>query len=251
MTGQDPRFAFPIAELELTPRGQRGCEQLRIHTIGDFLAARRQNFLALPNCGKLTYKKICDRVTAFMRNLEPTDSGPGGNPLAVSLHDLVQNPRARRAFTQLKIETVGQFLSTPKDEFSTVAGFGDGTYRHIVAQLATIKQGAGMSLLPRRILDDPLDKLDIDKGFLRALNHQGLHRVGDLLAMDPGLLANNADIGSHGVASLRDALNQRIHLSRSEQPAASTPQRPRTPPSPRHTRPALMQRKPPPKPART
>lgn len=207
----DPRLACYIQYLDPTPRGLRACRQLKIKTVGDFLNRDQAEFLALRNCGKGTYKDLCDRVHRFLTNQEPRLL-PTGDHMQRPLRDLVDNPRALRAFQSLGISTVGEFLAIPKDRLLETQGFGERTYWQVRERIRAVAGHGprGRELLPAVLLDFSLAGLPLSTSLRQRLAELGMDTVRNVFDVPVEVLAHEQTVGEAGLEELRSALDQLI-----------------------------------------
>lgn len=209
----DPNLAYPIQNLEPTSRALKACQKLQIRTIRDFLKFTERDFVSLRNCGKRTYNDLVSRIQRFLSHTQNADRVASlTNAAACSLKDVVDNPRAHRAFATLGIHTLGEFLETPKDRLLGVRGFGERTYWAVSQQIRELSEqvSPAASFLPRQLLEFPLRGLHLDPSLVTALDRLGMATVGDLIAASAEELQSDSSIGPGGVTRLCSALEQLI-----------------------------------------
>jgi len=209
----DPRLACYIQYLDPTPRGLRACRQLKIRTVGDFLSRDRAEFLLLRNCGEGTYKDLCERVHRFLTNQEPR-AVPSADHMQRPLRDLVDNPRAQRAFHRLGIATVGEFLAIPKDKLLEIPGFGERTYWQVNERIRAVAghEHPGRELLPSALLDFSVSGLTLSTGLRLRLAELGIDTLRNVFDVPMEVLAHEQTIGEAGLEEVRQALDKLVRM---------------------------------------
>ena len=206
----DPRLSYEIRLLELTARGMRACRQLHVRTVGDFLQRDRSDFLRLRNCGDKTFDDIAHSVRDFLSAPTRTERAATGPDLDRTLHSLIDNSRALRAFQALSISTVGEFLDTPKDELLAVPGFGERTYWLVTQRISQVAgpEEDPLDLLPHALLEYSLDDLVLHQSVLRDVRAIELCTVGALLRCARPKL--HRALGAAGLQEIRESLGELI-----------------------------------------
>lgn len=189
------------------------CHKLQVRTIRDFLSRSKRDFTSLRNCGKRTYDDLVLRVHQFLTNMQGTDSAElSTHSLNRTLIDVVDNPRALRAFATLDIHTIQDFLETPKRHLLAVRGLGERTYWEVTQRIRELSGSRSLppSLLPDVLREFPVNRIRIEPSLSAALERHEITTVGDLFAVSIEELENDTCIGSDGVAQLRMAVDQLI-----------------------------------------
>ena len=62
--------AQPIDELPLSHQARRVCQELGVQTVGDLLARRKRDFLAVHGCGERTWAEL-SRIARAARESNP------------------------------------------------------------------------------------------------------------------------------------------------------------------------------------
>jgi len=209
----DPRLACLIQSLDPSIRGMAACHTLKVRTIRDFLSRSRRDFTSLRNCGRRTYDDLVRRVHQFLTNVQGTDHADSSiNSLDRPLTDVVDNPRALRAFAALRIQTIQDFLETPKQRLLSVRGFGERSYWEVtqrIRELSGPRSQQSLSL-PNALLDFPVHHMRLEYSVSTALERHTITTVGDLIATSSDALHTDPSIGQHGMGQLRMALEHLV-----------------------------------------
>ena len=208
----DPRRAQDLLGLEPSTRARAACRALGLETVGDFLDTDRERFLALKNCGERTYRDLVWRVRHFL-STAPTATVESSDPdRGIPLTSVVQNPRALRAFRALGLQTVGDFLNTPREALLQVRGFGERTYWSVAQEIRASlhKAHRRVQLLPDSLLDVPLVDLRLTDHVSAALASLDAIRVRDVLAVPNRRVQTT--LGERGVREFRRALDRLVRI---------------------------------------
>lgn len=212
---EDPRLDCLIQYLEPTPRGLKACRQLAVETVRDFLHRTQEEFCALRNCGQRTYEDLCRRVRAFLSSRSARQAAPDSEDRQTPLLGLINNPRAERAFLELGLRTVGDFLDTPRERLLAVRGFGERTWFEVSRRIREVignKENTDLKLLPDALLRFPIAGLGLRLGLTQALASLGLERLEQLLCFNPDALRSEASIGREGFEQIRAGLDLLVRV---------------------------------------
>lgn len=148
------------------------------------------------------------------------DAAAGGRPLL----PLLRNPRAEKAFLQLGITTVEQFLATPKEQLLAVEGFGKRTWQRVLQRIEALQPQPSpvLELLPPALLELPLLRAALPPDLLARLQKLGCQGIGQALALPAGVFARDGELGADGRQQLRTALDRlfRIGIDQLDAPLA-------------------------------
>lgn len=128
----------------------------------------------------------------------------GGRPLL----PLLGNPRAEKAFLQLGITTIEQFLSTPKDQLLSVRGFGQRTYERVLHRIEMLEPVASpaLQLLPQALLELPLQRAGLPPELLARFADIGCVTFGQACQLSSQLFDAGGDLGPDAKERLRNAI---------------------------------------------
>ncbi len=206
-----PDLDRPIEEFAQTPRARKACRALGVRTVRDFLAKDKSEFLAVPGVGPKTWKGIQKGVREYLSRSKEQNSQehPG---LETPLSRLVENKRAVKAFEELGLVTVKDFLRTPKDKFLSLRNFGERTWWEIQARIQALFGTAHPvpPACPPSLLELRVELLPLPGRAAAVLKEMEVHTVGDLFALPKGYLLSHRNFGEESWKALVTALDEAV-----------------------------------------
>ncbi len=209
--GERDALDRPIEEFAHTPRARKACRLLGVRTLRDFLALDRSEFLSVPGVGPKTWKGIEKGVREYLSRHEETPRG-GYPGLDTPLSRLVENKRALKAFRELGLETVKDFLRTPRDRFLSLRNFGERTWWEIQARIQALFGAAHPvpPACPPSLLELRVELLPLPGRALTALKELEVRTVGDLFSLPKGYLLAHRNFGEESWKALVAALDETV-----------------------------------------
>ncbi len=209
--GEKDALDRPIEEFAHTPRARKACRVLGVRTLRDFLARDRSEFLAVPGVGPKTWKGIEKGVREYLSRREeaPAKGHPG---LETPLSRLVENKRALKAFQELGLETVKDFLRTPRERFLSLRNFGERTWWEVQARIQALFGAAHPvpPACPPSLLELRVEVLPLPGRALTALKELEVRTVGDLFSLPKGYLLAHRNFGEESWKALVTALDEAV-----------------------------------------
>lgn len=209
--GERDALDRPIEEFAHTPRARKACRLLGVRTLRDFLARDRSEFLAVPGVGPKTWKGIEKGVREYLsRHQEAPEKGHPG--LDTPLSRLVENKRALKAFEELGLETVKDFLRTPRERFLSLRNFGERTWWEVQARIQALFGAAHPvpPACPPSLLELRVEVLPLPGRALTALKELEVKTVGDLFSLPKGYLLAHRNFGEESWRALVTALDEAV-----------------------------------------
>lgn len=214
--------------------GERTCDELIQAASRAGAKARKTTVAPVPTSAKVkvtatkvTPAKIKVTVAKIMPTEADTKPTSGGTKLTageilptlpeglggVALLELLNHPRAQRAFVTVGITTVAEFLETPKDRLLAVRGFGEGSYRQLMEKLECLAshRRQDMGLLPGPLLQFPLAEVGFSRSVLPLLEGLGMATMGDVLAWPPDFWAPGFP-GARAAGEIREGLDRLVRV---------------------------------------
>ncbi len=168
----------------------------------------------MKNCGIRTYESLLEKVHKFLSADKENTDGFNGQHLDRPIQGLIHNSRAQKACMALGIQTIGQFLSTPKEVFLNVDGFGERSYWDIAQRLRVLitHQEPNLYIWPTNLLEFRLDDLGLKAELQQSLCGIGIECLRDLLVLPREFLEGQPNIGSDGIDSIHDKLQLLVRV---------------------------------------
>lgn len=222
VSGQDRILDQPIESAGLSARGRTACLALGVKTLGEFLALDRKAFLAVPGVGRKTYADLLQSVQKKVRGAGRAEEPAGGGPQTL-LADLVENRRALKAFQELGLKTVEEFLRTPREEFLKLRNCGERTWYEVSERVQAALGGAPPipAACPAVLLDLRLESLPLSRKVREHLGALSLATVRDLFRLPRGALLGRQGFGEASWRELVGALDQAVRQGLQRLAAAS------------------------------
>ncbi len=209
----DPRLQWAISEIVTSTRILRACEQLHVRTIGDFLTVDPDRMLASRGVGPGSYRAARRAVRRFLEKPVPAA------PLALSPQEqslpiapLAPEPKLQTALLKHKIQTVGDFLATPRAQLLSGRGLDAKSYETVLDRIHALVRSRTQDpgLLPDALLRFPTSGLGLAAELDQRLLALGLGDLGTLLRTQPDWLLQQTGVGFAGVQQIREALDRTL-----------------------------------------
>ncbi len=209
-TGHD----LPLRRLNPGRAALQACERLGLQTVGDFLALDEARFVGGADCHPRTYAALGRKVTDHLARALQASVELNADQRPVT--ELCQDPRAERAFLQLGITTVQEFLATPKAELLEVPGFGERTWQKIMDRIQATRPtraAADSVLLPPSLRDLALCSVALPQPVVHRLQGLGCTTFGEALALPLDAYAPDGQAGTEAAEAIRACLDQLFRVA--------------------------------------
>jgi len=199
-------LGHPLTALQLSSRARQACERIGVCTISHFLITPRSSFLSVPGCGDRTYDELEAKVREWLaRSLGDAQAGLD---LRRPLRPLVDQQPVASALERLRLETVGDFLSLPRELGKKALG---STSWQLV--LTAIERTRRLPPATAPLLPDSLQRMRLGSAALPARLQQqledfGCTTVGHALTLPAGLFEEGRELGPDAAATFRASLDQ-------------------------------------------
>ncbi|NVM20268.1 MAG: hypothetical protein HWN68_00625 [Desulfobacterales bacterium] len=167
----DKRLSEPVESLQLSVRSVNCLHSNNIHYIGELLAKRDEELIAIPHIGKKSFQEIKDglfdiglytglNVEIIIETREPSDDE---NVSSRSVDTLNLSVRSRNCLKQANIRTISELQTKTDKELFAIRNFGRQCLREIRTKVRHVESDQNQNVVPRFILKDEIrNEIDLN-----------------------------------------------------------------------------------------